>query len=102
MALEQRAQATTAGAAPAIRARKKFITAEGLASTGLAVALVAAAQMASSYGLVSDLILPKPSTVAAVLVEGFASGYYVEHTLSTLTSLLSGFVAASLFAIALA
>jgi NitT/TauT family transport system permease protein len=102
MALEQPAQATAAGGAPAVRVRKKLITAEGLASIALAVLLVAAAQTASSYGLVSDLILPKPSTVAAVLIEGFASGYYVEHTVSTVTSLLSGFVAASLFAIALA
>jgi NitT/TauT family transport system permease protein len=95
MALEQPAPATTFR-------KRRFITVEGLASTGLAILLIVAAQLAASYGLVSDLILPKPSVVAAVLVEGFASGFYVEHTMATVISLLSGFVVASLFAIALA
>jgi len=100
MALEQQATVTATGAAPGVKRRR--IGVEALASAGLALALIIAAQLASSYGVVSDLILPKPSTVAVVLFEGFASGYYVEHTLSTIISLLSGFVVASLFAIALA
>jgi NitT/TauT family transport system permease protein len=99
MALEQQTAEAATSPAPAA---KRLIGAEALASAGLAIALVVAAQLAASYGVVSDLILPKPSTVAAVLFDGFVSGYYVDHTLSTIISLLSGFVVASLIAIALA
>jgi NitT/TauT family transport system permease protein len=73
-----------------------------LASLAIAVALILLAQYATTHGMVSKFILPVPTAVGSVLVEGFASGFYTEHLLSTLVSMLAGFAIAAAIAIALA
>ena len=68
----------------------------------IVIALLAWAEYAARAGLVSRLVLPAPSRVWAVLVEGFATGFYVEHILSTVTALISGFLIAGTAAITIA
>ena len=66
-----------------------------LASLAIAIALILLAQYATTHGMVSKFILPVPTAVGSVLVEGFASGFYTEHLLSTLVSMLAGFAIAA-------
>jgi NitT/TauT family transport system permease protein len=73
-----------------------------LASLALAIILVLLAQYATTNGMISKFILPVPSKVAAVLYEGFVTGFYTEHLVSTVVSMLSGFAIAAFIAIALA
>jgi NitT/TauT family transport system permease protein len=73
-----------------------------LASLAIAVGLILLAQYATTHGMVSKFILPVPSAVAAVLVEGFVSGFYTEHLISTVVSMLSGFAIAAVIAILIA
>lgn len=66
------------------------------------IALLAWAEYAARTGLVSRLVIPAPSRVWAVLVEGFATGFYIEHISSTVTALIFGFLIAATVAITLA
>lgn len=68
----------------------------------LAVVLLAGAEFAANRELVSSLILPAPSAVLRALIDGFQSGLYWDHVLSTLTSTLLGFTMASVIAVLLA
>lgn len=68
----------------------------------LAVAIVAFAEYATSHKWVSPLALPAPTDIWAALVDGFSSGLYLEHTISTVSSILLGFVLGAAMAIVLA
>lgn len=69
----------------------EFVRLETLCSLLLAIALLLLAEYAARNGLVSRLIMPAPSEVWTVLVEGFADGYYARNLLSSAISLASGF-----------
>lgn len=66
------------------------------------LAFLSWAEYAARNGLVSRLVLPAPSRVWAVLVDGFSSGFYVDHIMSTVTALVAGFLIAGTTAITLA
>ncbi len=68
----------------------------------IAVILVAAAEVAARNKWVSPLVLPAPSDIWAALVDGISSGVYVDNTLSTLSSVVIGFVLGAAVAIMLA
>lgn len=68
----------------------------------LAVVLLAAAELAARWELVSDLILPAPSAVLNALFDGFARGTYWQHIWSTVSATGLGFALAAVTAIMLA
>lgn len=75
---------------------------ELLCSLGLALVLLGLAEASARFGWVSPMILPRPTQVAQVLVEGLRDGYFLANIFSSLASLVAGFAAAFGAAIALA
>lgn len=74
-----------------------------LAVSGLiAVILVLTAEVAARNKWLSPLVLPAPSQIWAALVDGISSGVYIDNTLSTLSSVVIGFVLGAVVAITLA
>lgn len=69
---------------------------------GLAILLIGLAEIAARQKWISPMILPRPSAVAAVLLEGIRDGFYVEAVASSLGSLLVGFALAFVAAVVLA
>lgn len=68
-------------------------------SAVILVSLLLAAEIAVDRKLVSPLVLPAPSQVWAVLLDGFASGFYWPHIRSTVASIVLGFSMAGAIAI---
>lgn len=86
---------------PTTRALRRFPF--ELALSGLiAVAIVVGAEIAARKGLVTLLVLPAPSQIWAALVDGFASGIYLDNTFSTLWSVVVGFLLGTAVAVVLA
>ncbi|WP_083528582.1 ABC transporter permease [Hyphomicrobium sp. CS1BSMeth3] len=75
---------------------------EPVVSVALAAALVGFLEYATRAGWISDIVLPRPSRVAWVLVDGFSTGFFQQHIISTLSSLALGFVCAFLAAVVVA
>ncbi len=75
---------------------------EGGASLLLLLVLLGLAEAAAKLGWVSKLVMPAPSAVWAVLVDGFSSGFYMPHLRSTVGSILVGFAVAATAAITIA
>ncbi|MBC5767853.1 ABC transporter permease [Ramlibacter albus] len=75
---------------------------EYAASFTLLVLLVGLAEVAAQRGWVSKLVLPAPSQIWAVLVDGFTSGFYLPHLRSTVGSIFAGFFIAATAAITIA
>lgn len=75
---------------------------EYVASLLLLVGLLALAEIAARNGWVSKLVMPAPSQVWDVLVDGFGSGFYQPHLLSTVGSIFTGFAIAGTLAIMIA
>lgn len=74
-----------------------------LALSGLiAVTLIIAAEIAARNNWVTPLVLPAPSQIWAALTDGFASGIYLDNTLSTLWSVVVGFLLGAVVAVVLA
>ena len=78
---------------------RRALNIDPLLSLALAALLIGVAEYAAHYKLVSPLILPAPSAVLRTLWEGFASGYYLPHVLSTTASLIVGFLIAATIAL---
>jgi NitT/TauT family transport system permease protein len=72
------------------------------ASLLLLIMLLGLAEAAAGRGWVSRLVMPAPSQVWAVLVDGFASGFYLPHLRSTVGSIFAGFAIAATAAITIA
>jgi NitT/TauT family transport system permease protein len=72
------------------------------ASLLLLVVLLGFAETAANKGWVSRLVMPAPSQVWAVLVDGFTSGFYLPHLKSTVGSIFAGFAIAATAAITIA
>lgn len=68
-------------------------------SAALLVVLIALAEVAARQGWISKLVMPAPSAVWAVIVEGFGTGFYFPHLKSTVGSLFAGFFIAGIVAI---
>lgn len=75
---------------------------EYLVSLLLVAVMVSVAEYAAQREMVSSLILPAPSLVFRVLVEGIADGYYLGHLGSTLYAMLAGFALSAFVAITIA
>jgi NitT/TauT family transport system permease protein len=75
---------------------------EYAASLGLLVLLLGLAETAAQRGWVHKLVMPAPSMVWAVLVDGFTSGFYMPHLRSTVGSIFAGFFIAGTAAITIA
>jgi NitT/TauT family transport system permease protein len=75
---------------------------ELMCSVGLALALFGLAEVSARLKWVSPMILPRPSDVAKVLYQGLGDGFFLMNVLSSLGSLVSGFVVAFMAAIVLA
>jgi NitT/TauT family transport system permease protein len=75
---------------------------DGGLSALVAVALILLAEVAANREWVSPLILPQPSHVWDALVDGWRSGLYTDHILSTVGATLAGFLVATAAAVALA
>jgi NitT/TauT family transport system permease protein len=75
---------------------------ERAASVLLLVILLGLAEAAAKRGWVSPLVMPAPSQVWAVLVDGFSSGFYAPHLKSTVGSIFAGFAIAGTAAITIA
>lgn len=71
-------------------------------SAVLLVVLLVAAEVAVDNKWVSRLVLPAPTQVWAVMVEGFSTGFYWPHIRSTLGSICVGFFVAGTGAISIA
>lgn len=71
-------------------------------SVGLAVAIVAIAEISARRGWVSDLVLPAPSEVAQALADGLSNGLFGPAIVSTVTATLAGFLLATVIALAVA
>ena len=71
-------------------------------SVVLAAAALVLAEVAATNEWVSRLILPAPTAVVEALVNGFTTGLYWEHLLSTVRSTLGGFFLAAVLAISIA
>lgn len=76
--------------------------AEWGASLSLLVLVIAVAEVAASEGWVSKLVMPAPSAIWAVLVDGFTSGFYLPHLGSTMGSIFAGFAVAAAAAVTIA
>ncbi len=75
---------------------------EYLASALLLITLIAAAEFAGRKELISPLVMPTPSSVWAVLEDGFSSGFLGPHVMSTVSSIFMGFFIAGSLAILIA
>jgi len=73
-----------------------------LCTIAIAASLLGVAEYAARNQLVSPIILPAPTSVWKVLVEGMASGYFVDHLISTAGSLALGFTLGFLLAVSVA
>lgn len=71
-------------------------------SIGILVALIALTELATRLQWVSALILPPPSEVARVTIEGFINGIYWRHLGSTMFATFAGFAIAFAFSFVLA
>jgi NitT/TauT family transport system permease protein len=71
-------------------------------TVGIAVGLLALAEVAANNEWVSRLILPAPTAVWDALIAGFSTGIYWEHILSTVRSTLGGFLLAAVLAVSIA
>lgn len=96
IAIQPGAAATDGSAAPGSHRREYAVSAL------LLVVLLGAAEIAVANKWVSQLVLPAPSQVWNVLVDGFGSGFYIKHVVSTLSSIFVGFAIASSCAISIA
>jgi NitT/TauT family transport system permease protein len=94
-----KAPAAASASAPAPGSRRWM---EWAASLALLVFLLALAETAAHRGWVSKLVMPAPSAIWAVLVEGFTSGFYLPHLKSTVGSIFIGFAIAGTGAITVA
>jgi NitT/TauT family transport system permease protein len=68
----------------------------------VAAGLVLLAEVAARREWVSSLILPRPSDIWDALIDGWRSGLYTDHILSTVGATLAGFSLATVVAIGLA
>ncbi len=82
--------------------RKAWLTKEAACSIGLAILLIGFAEYATYAKWVSPMVMPRPSSVAAVLWGGIVDGYFLTAVFSSFTSLLVGFLLAFVVAITLA
>lgn len=85
---------------------RRYVPSPRLVDAGLsglvAAALILLAEVAASREWVSDLILPRPFDVWEALIDGWRSGLYSEHIVSTVGATLAGFSVATIVAIGLA
>jgi NitT/TauT family transport system permease protein len=84
------------------RPESRWLRPEYAVSLLILVSLLGLAEYVARNGLVSRLVLPAPSLVWDVLVDGFTSGFYIKHIESTVTSIVVGFLIASTAAISIA
>jgi len=75
---------------------------EYAASFLLLVTLLGFAEISARNGWVSKLVMPAPSQVWEVLVDGFSTGFYQPHLMSTVGSIFTGFAIAGTAAILIA
>ena len=94
-------EAKAAPPPPAAPRRKARRVPDWSLTAALAIALIALAELSARQGWVSDLVLPAPSGVYAALLDGFSSGIFWPHLVSTFSATLLGFVLASIIAIVL-
>jgi len=73
----------------------------GLSVLG-AAGLILLAELAARRHWVSSLILPRPSDVWDALIDGWRTGLYTDHILSTVGATLTGFAVATIVAVGLA
>lgn len=85
---------------------RRYISGGRVVDAGLSVlvaaTLILLAEVAARREWVSDLILPQPSDVWDALIDGWRSGLYTDHILSTVGATLAGFSVATVVAIGLA
>lgn len=75
---------------------------EWICSMAIAVALLGALEIAARNEWVSAMVMPRPSRVLAVLVDGFSDGIYVTNLVASMGALLAGFALAFVVALATA
>jgi len=85
---------------------RRYIPAARVVDAGLSIlvaaSLILLAEVAARREWVSNLILPQPSDVWDALIDGWRSGLYTDHILSTVGATLAGFSVATLVAVGLA
>lgn len=69
---------------------------------GIASGLVALCETIVAMGWISHLILPRPTHVVFALYDGVTRGAVLEHVLSTVGSMLAGFLLGTLFSVVVA
>jgi len=68
----------------------------------IAIALLVLAEVAAGEKWISPMVLPKPSAVFSVLTEGLRDGTYIVSIVSSMSSLVVGFILAFVAAIVIA
>src|SRR5690606_3199208 len=94
--------ATLSSLAPAADLQRLHQWRDRLLSLLLLIALLALAEVLVDRGQISRLVLAAPSHVWAVLEDGIATGFYVPHVVSTVSSIFAGFLIAATIAITVA
>jgi NitT/TauT family transport system permease protein len=89
-------------ATPARSAKRRTLYVDALISVAIAAAIIGLAQILASAGAVSPLIMPKPTAVAAALRDGFESGVFEAHLISTVVATVVGFLISCFIGIGLA
>lgn len=96
------AESATAAKARASSIRLRIWVRNRIATVLVGVAALCLAEILSRNGIVSNLILPAPSDVVVAFYEGWTSGLYWPHFISTVASALGGFVIAAILALGIA